>query len=100
MEDIINVAKINAKHSNEDQIAPFSVWVERYGDRIGNFGGVDADVLCRTDKQQLKEYITDLLYSVGNEKGIAIGTGNSVPDYVPTENYINMIETVREYRKG
>jgi uroporphyrinogen decarboxylase len=37
---------------------------------------------------------------VGNEKGIAIGTGNSVPDYVPTENYINMIETVREYRKG
>jgi len=100
MEEIISVAKIDAKHSNEDQIALFPVWVEKYGDRIGNFGGVDADVLCRMDKVQLKEYISDVLSKVGSEKGIAFGTGNSVPDYVPTENYINMIEIVREYRKG
>ena len=100
MEEIISVAKIDAKHSNEDQIALFPVWVEKYGDRIGNFGGVDADVLCRMDKVQLKEYISDILSKVGSEKGIAFGTGNSVPDYVPTENYINMIEIVREYRKG
>ena len=100
MDEIINVAKINAKHSNEDQIAPFPVWVEKYGDQIGNFGGVDADVLCRMDKAQLKEYITDVLSKVGDKNGIAFGTGNSVPDYVPTQNYINMIEIVREYRKG
>ena len=30
-------AGIDAKHSNEDEIAPFPVWVERYGDRIGNW---------------------------------------------------------------
>lgn len=29
MDDIINIAKIDAKHSNEDQIAPFPVWVEK-----------------------------------------------------------------------
>jgi uroporphyrinogen decarboxylase len=52
------------------------------------------------DKPQLKEYISDVLAKVSAEKGIAFGTGNSVPDYVPTENYINMIEIVREYRKG
>ena len=28
--------------------------------------------------------------------GIAFSTGNSIPDYVPTEGYLAMIETVRE----
>ena len=46
MDEIISVAGINAKHSNEDQIAPYSVWTETYGDRIGNFGGLDTDALC------------------------------------------------------
>jgi uroporphyrinogen decarboxylase len=46
MDDIIEVAKIDAKHSNEDDIAPFSEWVDRYGDRIGNFGGVEMFACC------------------------------------------------------
>ena len=38
MDELINVAGIDAKHSNEDGIAHFKKWVELYGDRIGNFG--------------------------------------------------------------
>ena len=30
--------------------------------------------------------------------GFAIGTGNSIPDYVPAESYLNMVEIIREYR--
>jgi len=41
MDDVIALG-IDAKHSNEDQIAPFSTWVDKYGDRIGNFGGRSA----------------------------------------------------------
>ncbi len=37
MDEIIDVAKIDARHSNEDAIAPFSEWVNRYGDRTGLF---------------------------------------------------------------
>jgi uroporphyrinogen decarboxylase len=44
MESIIE-AGIDAKHSNEDAIDTFDVWVERYGDRIGNFGGVEMNVM-------------------------------------------------------
>ncbi len=97
MDDIIATG-IDAKHSNEDQIAPFPVWVERYGDRIGNFGGIDTDALCRLDRQQLREYIVDVLKKCEGRGGIAFGSGNSIPDYVPTENYIAMTEIVREYR--
>ncbi|GAH43897.1 unnamed protein product, partial [marine sediment metagenome] len=29
MEDIISIAGIDAKHSNEDEIAPFSMWQKK-----------------------------------------------------------------------
>ena len=47
-DDIIEIANIDAKHSNEDEIGHFTVWVERYGDRIANFGGIDTDVYAGT----------------------------------------------------
>lgn len=98
MDDLINVAKIDAKHSNEDQIAPFSEWVEKYGDCIGNFGGVDVDVLCMQSEQQIKEYVKDVIsYSI-NANGFALGSGNSIPNYVPVNGYIAMIEAAREAR--
>ncbi len=98
MDEMIHVVGIDAKHSNEDQIAPFSVWVEKYGDRIGNFGGLDVDAVCNYSKAELKEYIGDIIAKCKNHGGFAIGTGNSIPGYVPTESYLNMIEIVREYR--
>lgn len=98
MDDLINNVGIDAKHSNEDQIAPFPVWAEKYGDRIGNFGGFDLDVICQADKAEMKEYIFDVLEQVKDKGGIAAGTGNSIPYYVPAEGYLNMISLVREYR--
>ena len=98
MDDLIDKVGINAKHSNEDQIARFPEWVERYGDRIGNFGGIDVDVVCNASKQEMKEYIHDVIRKCEGHGGFAFGTGNSIPDYVPAENYLNMIEIVREYR--
>lgn len=98
MEDLIGTAGIDAKHSNEDQIAHFSEWVDRYGDRIGNFGGIDTDVITRYDEKYIREYILDCLKKVKGHGGIAFSSGNSIPDYVPTENYLTMIETVRDWR--
>ncbi|GAA0258892.1 hypothetical protein GCM10008922_18270 [Faecalicatena contorta] len=98
MDELIENVGINAKHSNEDQIAPFPVWAEKYGDKIGNFGGADVDVVCNASKQELKEYILDVISKSKNHGGFAFGTGNSIPEYVPAESYLNMIEIVREYR--
>lgn len=98
MDDLIHYVGIDAKHSNEDQIAPFPVWTQKYGKDIGNFGGFDVDMICHASKAELKEYIFDVLNQCKDCGGLAVGTGNSIPDYVPTEGYLNMIEIVRAYR--
>lgn len=98
MDDLINVAKIDAKHSNEDQISPFYTWVEKYGDRIGNFGGIDTDAVCRLDYPSMKEYIGDVFKQCRGNGGFAFGSGNSIPDYVPVEGYLNMINIAKELR--
>jgi uroporphyrinogen decarboxylase len=98
MDDVIRDAGIDAKHSNEDQIAPFQTWVDRYGDRIGNFGGVDVNVLCLNTESEIRAYVLDVIRKAEGYGGIAISSGNSIPDYVPAAGYLAMIETVREYR--
>ena len=97
-DDIIDKANIDAKHSNEDIIAHFAVWAEKYGDRIGNFGGIDTDVLCRNTPEFIRDYVHDSLRRSQGHGGIAFGSGNSIPDYVPTEGYLAMIEAVRDWR--
>ncbi len=98
MEDIIGLG-IDAKHSNEDQIAPFDKWIEMYNSRIGLFGGIDLNTLC------LKKY-DDVYLEVlekGTEfrkktRGYGIGSGNSIPEYVPADGFRAMVDAVKEIR--
>jgi len=99
MDDIID-AGINAKHSNEDVIAPFDKWVKLYGNRIGFFGGIDVDLLCRSNSNDVYNYVLELGQRFRNTaKGYALGSGNSIPDYVPVEGYLAMIRAAKEIRR-
>ena len=98
MDDFIKLG-IDAKHSNEDAIAPFTRWIDDYSDRIGLLGGYDMDVLCTRTPDEIKE----LVLATGRQyreaaNGYALGSGNSIPDYVPAENYLAMVEAGRELR--
>jgi uroporphyrinogen decarboxylase len=93
-------AGINAKHSNEDIIAPFSRWIADYGGRIALVGGFDLGFLC----QSTPDEITSAVIEKGGEyrataHGYALGSGNSIPEYVPVENYLAMIEGARILRE-
>jgi uroporphyrinogen decarboxylase len=98
MDDLIDGALIDAKHSNEDQIAPFPVWVERYGARIGLFGGVDMNALCIEGEAEIARYTRAIIEACSAQEGLAIGSGNSIPDYVPASGYLAMVNAVREAR--
>lgn len=98
MDDLINDVGIDAKHSNEDAIDTFDVWVERYGDRIGNFGGIEMNIMTLNTPEEVKAYVRALLPKIEGHGGIAIGTGNQISPYTKPENWIAMTEAVREWR--
>ena len=99
MEDIIALG-IDAKHSNEDQIAPFSEWIEKYSDRIGLFGGFDLNLLILNDPDTVYQNILEQgLMFRQKANGYGLGSGNSIPEYVPVDNYLAMIEAAKEIRR-
>ncbi len=92
-------AGIDAKHSNEDAVAPYDEWIEHYGDRIGLFGGIDTDRLCRMAPDDLFEFVLDAGARFRRDaRGYALGSGNSIPDYVPVDGYLAMIRAGGEIR--
>lgn len=99
MDDVIALG-IDAKHSNEDAIAPFETWIERYGDRIGLLGGIDVDILCRDDPAHIQATVRErgLAYR-RMARGYALGSGNSIPEYVPVEGYLAMVHAAQEIRE-
>jgi uroporphyrinogen decarboxylase len=98
MDDVIELG-IDAKHSNEDAIASFSTWIEKYNDRLGLMGGFDVNILTLNTPEEIKEQvIREGTQFRNNAQGYALGSGNSIPDYIPYENFLAMIEAAKEIR--
>ena len=98
MEDVIALG-IDAKHSNEDAIAPFDRWIADYGERIGLLGGFDMDFLCSNTPGDIYAGVLERGRRFRRQaRGYALGSGNSIPDYVPVENYLAMIRAVQALR--
>lgn len=99
MDDIIDVCRYDAKHSYEDKIMPVEEVFERYGKRIAILGGIDVDFVCRSSREQIQDRCRKMLKQVNGRGGYALGTGNSVPEYVPQENYLAMIQVANPEAK-
>jgi uroporphyrinogen decarboxylase len=93
MDDIIDDVKVDAKHSFEDTYLPVSVAKKLYGQRMGLIGGVDMDVLGRSSPDEIRSYVTRVLETCKPGGGYCLGTGNSVANYLPLENYLTMLLT-------
>lgn len=89
---------IDARHSYEDAILPVEQAYERYHDKFAILGGIDMDFICRATPEEIYARAKALLQQTENRGGYALGTGNSVPDYVPDENYFAMTQAVLETR--
>ncbi len=99
MEDLIALG-IDAKHSNEDGIAPYEKWIELYGSRIGLLGGIDVNTLCcRAPTQVRMEVIEKGSRFRRMARGYGLGSGNSIPSYVPVEGFMALIEAARVIRE-
>jgi len=89
---------IDARHSYEDNILPVEQAYELYHHRFAILGGIDLDFICRSPPEKVYQRAKALLEQTLDRGGYALGTGNSVPDYVPDEGYFAMIRAVLETR--
>jgi uroporphyrinogen decarboxylase len=100
MADLIEDVGIDAKHSFEDTIESVVSAKERYGDRIAVLGGIDMDFLCRANEQQVRQRVRDTLERCMPGGGYCLGTGNSVANYIPLDNYLAMLDEGRKFTMG
>ncbi len=90
-EDIIEDLQFDGKHSYEDKILPVEEAYEKYGRRIAILGGIDLDFVCRKPLPEIEARCKAMLERTATHGSYGLGTGNSVPTYVPNANYFAMI---------
>jgi uroporphyrinogen decarboxylase len=92
MDELIDDVGIDAKHSFENAIMPAGEFQRLFGGRIGVLGGVDVDVLARAAPAGVRAEVRRVIETCHPRGRFALGSGNSIPSYVPVENYLAMID--------
>lgn len=90
-EDLVDCG-IDAKHSFEEAILPVEEFKRRYGDRMTPLGGLDVDYICRSTEEEIRTYTRRKIERCYYDGYWALGTGNSLTDYMPVENYLVVLD--------
>ena len=91
-DDLIDTVGIDAKHSFENAIMPVESFQATYGDRIGVLGGVDVDILARRSAEGVRAEVRRTIDTCHPRGRFCIGSGNSIPSYIPLDNYLAMVD--------
>jgi uroporphyrinogen decarboxylase len=94
-DNLIDDCGIDAKHSFEEAILPVEQFKQRYRGRITPLGGLDVDMICRGTPEQIRRYTREKIEKCFDDGHWALGTGNSLTDYMPIENYRIVLEEGR-----
>lgn len=95
MEDVIAMG-YDGKHSYEDGILSVEDSYEKWQGRIAIMGGIDVDFVIRQDADSVTRRAKAMLERTKGRGGYALGTGNSVPAYVPDDHYFALIKAALE----
>jgi uroporphyrinogen decarboxylase len=98
MDTLIDWCGIDGIHAFEDASSPVMRYKRRWGDRVGIMGGVDVDRLVRSDEQSLRRYVRQTLDACMEGGRYVFGSGNSITNYIPVENYLIMIDEAAAWR--
>ena len=97
MDDLIDTVGIDARHSFEDIITPVADFHAKYSHRIAILGGADVDVLCRAPHNAIRPYCRNILNHCAPSGRFAMGTGNTVTNYIPVDKYLLLVDELARY---
>ena len=87
---------VDAIHPIEPKAMNIADVKQRYGNKLCLIGNIDVDLLSRGTVNDIRKNVIKNIEEVGKDGGYCVGSGNSIPEYVKLENYIAMIEAVKE----
>ena len=96
-EDLISEVGIDARHSYEDEGNSVFDFKQRYGDRVAILGGIDVDKLARLPEAELRIHVRKVIEACMPGGRFALGSGNTLCNYVPLNNYFAMVEEALNY---
>jgi uroporphyrinogen decarboxylase len=99
MDCVIGDMKYDGRHSYEDNIIPVEDFYEKYHGEIAVIGGIDINFIVNKTPVEVKERSGKMLERTASRGAYALGTGNSVPEYIPHENYLAMLSAAYEFDK-
>jgi uroporphyrinogen decarboxylase len=98
MDDLIALG-IDAKHSFEDKIMPVEEVYKKWGDKVALIGGVDMDLVAQGPEAAIRKRTREVLDACAPKGHYVLGTGNSVANYLPLQNYQAMLDEGRKWNK-
>lgn len=99
IEDVINDIEVDGRHSYQDNIIPVEQAYGQLQGRIAVLGGIDVDFLARSTSENVYKRCMKMLKYTDIRGGYALGSGNSLPNYVPDENCIAIFRAVADYNQ-
>lgn len=98
IDDICDDMKFDARHSYEDNIMPVEEAYEKYHDRIAILGGIDVNFICRETPENIYRRSREMLERTADRGGYALGSGNSIPAYIPVDGYMAMVKAAWDFK--
>jgi uroporphyrinogen decarboxylase len=99
IEDLIGLG-IDGWHPVEKQAHDINEIKAKYGDRIALLGNIDLQyTLTKGTPQEVDEEVRTRIHDLAPGGGYCVSSGNSVPEYVPIDNYAAMLEATFKYGK-
>jgi uroporphyrinogen decarboxylase len=90
--DVPFFPRIDGKHSFQDNVLPVTQAKRLYGNRIAILGGIDVHQLSTLEPNALRKYVRGIIDECSPGGRFAVGAGNSIPSYVPVENYLTLLD--------
>ena len=87
----------DARHSYEDNILPVEKAYPLLRGRMAVLGGIDMNFLVTRTPEEVYDRSFRMLERTREGGGYALGSGNSIPEYVPYENYLAMNRAALEF---
>jgi len=96
-DDIIDCG-VDVLHPIEPKAMDIAEVKQKYGDKLCLMGNVDVDLIARGSRKEVAAKVIETIELVGYNGGYVAGSSNSIPDYANFENYLTLLNTIKNYK--